>query len=145
MPRIEFHTGISDPLAFTCRLLRKAYRQGARLVVTGPATTLRDLDRTLWTFDERDFIPHAWVHRGAADDAAARLSPIWLLDAELPTQHASLLVNVGGAVESLVERFERVIEVVSTDTDIASQARLRWRTYRDRGYPIQHHGAASGQ
>ena len=34
MPQVEFHTGVVEPMLFACRLLRKAYRQGARVAVT---------------------------------------------------------------------------------------------------------------
>ena len=53
MTEVEFHTGVADPLGFACRLLRKAYRRGARVLVTAPPERLAQLDRLLWTFDER--------------------------------------------------------------------------------------------
>jgi DNA polymerase III subunit chi len=55
--QVEFHTGVEDVLAFTCRLLRKAQRQGAQLVCTAPPATLAALDQALWTFEEREFVP----------------------------------------------------------------------------------------
>ena len=33
MTDIAFHTGIGNPLDYACRLLRKAYRSGARVAV----------------------------------------------------------------------------------------------------------------
>ena len=32
MSIVEFHHGVSDKLAYACRLLRKAYRAGAQVV-----------------------------------------------------------------------------------------------------------------
>ena len=58
MTQVEFHTGVADTVHFACRLLRKAYRQGERLLVTAPAHTLEALDRALWTFAAQEFIPH---------------------------------------------------------------------------------------
>ena len=38
MTEIEFHFNVHDKLAYTCRLLRKACRTGARAVVTAERT-----------------------------------------------------------------------------------------------------------
>ena len=56
--QVEFHTGVADDLGFACRLLRKAYHKGARVLVRAPSARLARLDRELWTFVEREFIPH---------------------------------------------------------------------------------------
>jgi hypothetical protein len=37
MTEVEFHTGVDEPLGFACRLLRKAYRKGSRVLVTAPS------------------------------------------------------------------------------------------------------------
>ena len=64
MTDIAFHTGIANPLDYACRLLRKAYRSGARVAVHGEPALLDRLDQALWTFEpveERRF----GVHRDA--------------------------------------------------------------------------------
>jgi DNA polymerase III subunit chi len=76
MTEVEFHTGVAEPLLFACKLLRKAARQGVRVQVTAPAQQLAALDRALWTFDERDFVPHARVPGASAE--LLRRTPIWL-------------------------------------------------------------------
>lgn len=85
-PKVEFHTGVADDLGFACRLLRKAYRSGARVVVRAPAASLQRLDRELWTVFEREFIPHLSVPAGKAPSAQARRTPIWLVDGEPPPE-----------------------------------------------------------
>ncbi|MBE0547608.1 MAG: DNA polymerase III subunit chi, partial [Rubrivivax sp.] len=40
MTEVEFHTGVAGPLAYACRLLRKAYRAGVRVILTAPPATL---------------------------------------------------------------------------------------------------------
>ena len=76
MTEVEFHTGVADPTAFACRLLRKACRAGVRVLVTASPATLVALDRALWTFDERDFVPH--VRQPGASAPVAERTPIWL-------------------------------------------------------------------
>lgn len=138
MPQVEFHTGVVDPLGFACRLLRKAYRQDARLLVTAPASTLDALDRALWTFDAQEFVPHLRVAAGAPDDALAR-TPIWLSSGEAPAPSPPVLVNLGADMPARPDAFERIIEVLSTDAGDVAAGRERWRRYKAQGLTVQHH------
>ena len=141
-PAVEFHTGVADPLGFACRLLRKAYRRGARVLVTAPAPTLDALDRALWTFDEREFLPHLRL-AGTASAALASRTPIWLTDAAPPPDAPEVLVNLGAAVADVLAPFARVIEIVAADADAEQAGRARWREYRTRGLAVTHHAASA--
>ena len=141
MTEVEFHTGVADKLGFACRLLRKAYRRGARVTVTAPAVVLAALDRELWTFEERDFVPHLRLS-GSASALASR-TPIWLVDGEAPEGAPDVLVNLGAAAPVDLTRFSRVIEVLSTEPDDEQAGRLRWRDYKARGLDIKHHAATA--
>lgn len=138
---VEFHTGVADAVAFACRLLRKAYRQGARVTVTAPAPVLATLDRELWTFEERDFVPHVRLGPGTPAALAAR-TPIWLVDGDAPAGAPPVLVNLGADAPPADAPFERVIEVVSSEDGEAERGRGRWREYKARGLAVKHHAAA---
>ena len=140
MTEVEFHTGVADRLGFACRLLRKAYRRGARVVVTGPSDLLAALDRELWTFDERDFVPH--LRLSGASAALASRTPIWLVDGDAPAGAPDVLVNLGAKAPADLSRFSRVIEVLSSEPDDENAGRLRWRDYKARGLDIKHHAVA---
>ena len=134
---VEFHTGVADKREFACRLLRKAYRSGARVVVCASAQDISALDRELWTFDERDFVPH--VRIGAAGSAAlAARTPIWLVEGEPGPDAQGVLVNLGPEVAAAGERFERLIEIVSAEPEDEAAGRARWREYKARGFEIRH-------
>jgi DNA polymerase-3 subunit chi len=139
---IEFHTGLADPVGFACRLLRKAMRTGTRIVCTAPPARLDELDRSLWTFDERDFVPHVRVPGAAAD--VARRTPIWLMPAADAESAGRVLVNLDADVPADPRAFARVIELVAADPDAAARGRERWRAYRARGLEIRHHTAPRG-
>jgi DNA polymerase III subunit chi len=141
---VEFHTGVGDKLAFACRLLRKAYRRGARVAVSGPAPLLAALDRALWVDDAHDFLPHIRVLAGAALPAAAARTPIWLIDGEVPDGAPGVRINLGAPMAADLANCTRIIEVLSTDADDAQQGRQRWRDYKARGLNIVHHSAAPG-
>jgi DNA polymerase III subunit chi len=138
---VEFHTGVADRVEFACRLLRKAYRKGVRVLVTAPGPVLAALDRELWTFDERDFVPHLRVLAATAAGAAAR-TPIWLTEGRVPDGAPAVLVNLGADPPQDLAPFERVIEIVSRDADDEAAGRARWRTYKSRGLDVRHHPAA---
>jgi DNA polymerase-3 subunit chi len=143
MTQVEFHTGVADTVHFACRLLRKAHRQQAAVLVTAPAATLDALDRQLWTFAPHEFVPHCRIDRSGA--AMQRLSPIWLSESSPPLPHPDIVVNIGSDMPDAPRDFSRVIEVLATDPQAAQAGRARWRAYVALGLAIEHHdaGAAS--
>jgi DNA polymerase III subunit chi len=136
---VEFHTGIAEPVAFACRLLRKAVRAGARLVCTAPPGVLDELDRALWTFEEREFVPH--VRQPGAAEAVARRSPVWLMTTGEAAAGGRVLVNLGAEPPSDPQAWARVIELVGADADAVAGGRERWRAYKAAGLEIRHHAA----
>lgn len=143
MTEVEFHTGVADRIGFACRLLRKASRRGVRVLVTAPAEDLAALDRALWVFEERDFIPHVRVP-GAPAAVAAR-TPIWL-SPQVPGDAAAprVLLNLGAEAPPDLSALERLIEVVGNEPDEVERGRSRWRAYKQAGLQIKHHTAAAG-
>jgi DNA polymerase III subunit chi len=139
MPEIAFHTGLADKANYTCRLLRKAWRQGARVAVTGAPEALNRLDVLLWTFEQEEFVPHARLRANARPDPSHARTPIWLLDDPHACIEPQVLVNLGPAAPSGFDRFARVIEIVGEDADDAQAGRQRWRQYVAAGFkPVLH-------
>jgi DNA polymerase-3 subunit chi len=139
LSEVAFHTGVDDKIAYCCRLLRKAYRQQARMVVAGEADALSRLDQALWVFDERSFIPHRRLAAGQIVAPALRRTPIWLIEPGAEPPEAGVLLNLGPEVVSRFERFERLIEIVGLDEADRLAARRRWRAYEAQGLRITHH------
>ena len=137
MTEVEFHTGVADPVAFACRLLRKAARHGVRVQVTAPPDRLSELDRSLWAFEEREFVPHARLP--GASVAVVQRTPILLSAQPLGAEAPRVLVNLGAAAPGSLAELDRVIEIVSTDADEAARGRERWRDYKALGLPLKHH------
>jgi DNA polymerase-3 subunit chi len=133
---VAFHFNAPDSLAYACRLLRKAVGSGAKVVVTGPPDTLRELDALLWTFSATDFVPHCLADSEAHVVAA---SPVILATSIVSTAHQQVLLNLGRLVPEGFDRFERVIELVGQDEQQRQLARARWKHYTDRGYAITRH------
>ena len=139
MTEITFHFNAQDKMDYACRFFRKAYHLQAQVVVTGPVSSLESLDRALWTLTAQDFIPHCLLEAPAH---VLKRSPIVLADKvsdlhALP--HHQILLNLADVVPTGFEKFERVIELVSTEAIDREFARARWKTYQDRGYAIIKH------
>lgn len=139
MTRIDFHTDLPDKLAYCCRLARKAYASGAKLVIlVDDRAQLQLLDHALWTFSDQDFIPHVPL-----SDAQAASTPIVLSerdDADFP--HHDVLVNVSLRTPAHFARFARLIELVGAEHADRMAGRARYRYYKQRGYPLEHRNAA---
>lgn len=136
---VAFHFNAPDPVAYACRLLRKAVSSGAKVVVIGLPDTLQQLDAALWTFSATDFVPHCHLESEAR---VVAVSPVILATSTESVPHQQVLLNLGNLVPGGFERFERVIEVVGLDDENRQSARGRWKHYADRGYAITRHDLA---
>ncbi len=138
--KVEFHHGVGDKLAYACRLLRKAHRAGARVVVTGDDATLRTLDRQLWTFDEQEFLPHVLAAQPADVPARQHDTAIWLTpDAASAPGERGVLVNVGQEMPRGMARYARVFDIVSSEPEDRQLGRQRWKQYAALGWQVQPH------
>ncbi|AQG97914.1 DNA polymerase III subunit chi [Burkholderia sp. KK1] len=134
MTRIDFHTNVGDPLAYACRLARKAYLSGKPLVVLAEPQRLAAFDEQLWTFQPLEFVPHCMAKSPLAED-----TPVVLTSNLDEAPHHHVLVSLGAPVSAQFARFERLVEIVGSDGDDLAAGRERYRFYRDRGYAIETH------
>ena len=141
MTEVAFHFNAPDRLDYICRLARKAVAAGARVVVTGEAAFLRELDRALWTFSPLEFLAHC--DAATAGRVALAKSRVVLAGTPRMAPHQEVLLNPGGPVPDGFERFGRLIEVVTGAPEDRQQARQRWKHYANRGYAITSHDLAS--
>lgn len=143
MTEVSFHFNVADRLGYACRLLRKASRKGAKVAVVAPAPTLTALDRALWTFEPTEFVPHVRLAPGSVPAVRIRATPIWLLEAAADAPDHDVLLNLAQDVAPGFERFDRVIEIVSTNDAERATGRERWKHYASRGYTITRHEASA--
>lgn len=135
---VVFLTGVGDKLSFTCRLLRKKYREGSRVAVFGPAPLLTRLDHALWAESQLDFVPHQRLRRGEALPADAALTPIWLVEAAAPGLRCDSAINLGADDIHALLCHDRVAEIVGLDDADRAQGQARWKQYRAQGHAVVH-------
>ena len=143
MTEIRFHFNVPDRTEYACRLLRKALRSGAQIVVTGAPPVLANLDRALWTFDPLEFVPHVMARPGQEIAPRLRTTPVWLVADLAQAGHHDVLVNLHDEAPSGFESFARMIEIVTADERDRLAARQRWKHYATRGYTIEKHEVAN--
>lgn len=136
MSEVIFHVNTPDPLAYTCRLLRKALGRYAKVVVSGDGDVLGRLDTSLWTFAAQSFVPHCWSD---ADKTMLRASPVVLGTADSALPPAPLLVRLNGTAAAEFDRFPKIIEVVGQNEPALREARGRWKYYLAQGHSVTHH------
>lgn len=132
MTGIAFHVNLANPIAYACRLLRKAFGAGARVVVVGEPAQLRELDQALWAFSPQDFVPHCVA--GAVAAPVLAHTPIVLSPQVQGAPHRQVLVNLTHEVPEGFAEFERLIELVGTDPEALQSARIRWKQYTALGH-----------
>ena len=134
MTRIDFHIGVGHRVHYACRVIRKARAAQKRAVVYArQADRLAQFDQALWTFSALDFVPHVYAGSPLAATTPVILAP----DAESAPDSDVLLTlddDVPPDFETFFARYERVIEVVSSDDSDRRRARARFKSYRDRGF-----------
>ena len=138
--RVDFYLLTdADPRArarVACRLAEKAFSAGQKVHVhCADAAEAETLDKLLWTFRDKAFLPHG---------LAGSDEPIEVGHAE-PSTPAAVLINLTEDVPAWYARFERVAEIVAAGDPSKHAGRARFRFYRDRGcVPATHElGAAA--
>jgi len=147
MTRVDFYVLDDQAEAarerFACRLVEKAFRLKHKVYVHAASTTAAQrLDTLLWTFSEGSFIPHV-LAASDLEPALAEATPVQIGTGEPPGLEAAVLVNLDGEVPAFFSRFERVAEIVGGDASQRTQARARFKFYRDRGYALETHRIGS--
>jgi DNA polymerase-3 subunit chi len=131
--KVDFYTGSEDKLRTACQLSQKAMQNGVRVLLHVPdESTAEKLDKLLWIYPATAFIPHCRSH---AEDANTH--PV-IIGHDETFHHSELLISLHNACLPFFSRFERVIEIVSTDDEDAVLGRERFGFYRDRGYEMRH-------
>ena len=135
MTEILFYTFADNPLDVARRVATKAYGQGRQVMIYAPDPATADaIDRLLWTTPALGFVPHC-----RDTDALADATPILIGANADALRNADVMINLHHGQPPAFARFERLVEIVSTDEADRSAARSRWKHYASRGYPIERH------
>ncbi len=141
MAEVDFYVldGASPPDSqqFVCRLLDTVHRRGLAVHVhVADESAARALDERLWSFNAGSFLPHRVM-------GTAGRAPVWI-GWQPPEQPGEVLLNLTDEVPHFFSGFRRVLELVPADPPGRARARVRYRFYRERGYPLRQHTLGGG-
>jgi DNA polymerase-3 subunit chi len=135
LTQIDFYFHVENKLQMACALSAKAYARGLRvLAYCADADAVLKFSRLLWTAQAVSFVPHC-----TPGDPLAAITPVIVDHEGAEPAHDEVLINLRPEWPPFFSRFQRLIEIVSLDEADRSQARERFKFYRDRGYAIQNH------
>jgi DNA polymerase-3 subunit chi len=135
MTQVDVFFHVENKLQTACALGATAYARGMRVLAFCPdAATGQKFSRLLWSSQAVSFIPHC-----APDDPLAPVTPVIVDHDGSNPLHDELLINLRAEWPPFFGRFQRLIEIVSLDASDRSEARARFKFYRDRGDAIQNH------
>ena len=135
MQKIDFHYNVPDRIHYACAVAATVFRRGLSLAVwSSDAGRLRSFNAQLWERDSLSFIPHVSAEHPHAAETPVRYSTslqalsgdvLLLLDDTLPPDW-----------ETEFKRFDRIIDVVSTQEAEVQASRARYRAYKQAGVEL---------
>lgn len=136
--QVSFYSDAVDPLHYACRLVRRALASGKPVGVCVSAADAPRLDALLWSFESTEFIAHRrWDGLGEP-----RSGEVLLVDDASRLPHRGLLLNLAEPMPADAFAFERVLEVIGTESANVRAGRARYRAYQQGGARLDHFSAA---
>ena len=113
------------------QILEKILARGDKAVVmAGSSERVEALNATLWTYDDKSFLPH-----GSGKDGFAADQPIWLTTEEENPNGATVLVMTDGATVARIDGWKLALEFFDGGDETAlTAARARCKTYKEFGH-----------
>ena len=138
LPHVSFYLlneSVPDgKLRAACRLTRKVVSQGyTAYILTSSDEQARRLDDLLWTFEQGSFVPHRLD--GGQQDPAPVVIGCDPPEADPPY----LLISLSRDTPDHFHVYRRIAEVVDCSDEDRQLARQLYRTYRERGCPLDTH------
>jgi len=141
MKQVDFYL-ISNQVAdarykLASRLSNKLARQdNTALVITDSADTSQNLDDIMWSISGTSFVAH---DRLGSVEAIKTKPPLSKIPADNFVLKYDVLINLATEIPAYSHRFDRIAEIVEADETAKSQARLRFKSYRDEGFELKTH------
>jgi len=137
MTRVDFY--IHDSLSqlaqnvLMCRITEKAWKKNHKIFVRClNEKSVKEMDDLMWSFSAESFVPHECQSEN-------HTAPIIIGDKLSEAIKSDLLVNLGEDVPTTVSKFQRVVEPTGYDECSRNSARVKYKYYQDRGFPIFTH------
>jgi DNA polymerase-3 subunit chi len=134
MTTINFYHLTASPLEKALpKLMEKVFGSGMKsMILTEDAQQTEALNKQLWTYTTKFFLPH-----GAKEDGFSDKQPIYLTNEQENPNNASILAFIGNAEPDALEAFDKCLYLFDGNNEQqVSTARARWKSYRSQGHEI---------
>ena len=143
MSDVVFHYGVADKWDYAIRLVRKAVRSGFRVRVVLAPAEMANFSARLWAMAPTGFSAHC---DDQAPASLKRRSPVILgTTGESDEPEVAVLLNLTDDMPESPQRYEKILEVITTDPQDRQQGRIRKRAYDSARYPVAMHDAGAAQ
>ena len=135
MPELSFYHLLHTPLEQALPiLLQKILSAGKRVhILTASEVQTQTLDEALWA-STQSFIPH-----GTISDNHSEKQPIIISESIDKANNADVLLITSGVQLNDFHDFLRILDMFDGGDETALQAaRSRWKSYKERGVPLQY-------
>lgn len=140
MTRITFYFNAPDKLDVARKLATKAFQSGRKaLVYTPDPAQAQAVDLVFWTAQQLSFLPHVRCGHPLAAE-----TPVLIGDDPDALEPADVLINLAPEPPTFFGRFDRLLEIVTTDPADRGRARERFRYFKERGYALDTHDLGAG-
>lgn len=141
MTDVVFHYGVADKVDYAIRLVRKVVRNGFRVQVALAPAELAGFSARLWATGPTSFFPHCDAQAPAS---VQRRSPVLLATTGADSEPAgAVLLNLTHDMPHDLQRYQKILEVISTDPQDRQQGRVRKRAYDNAQCPVVMHDAGA--
>lgn len=135
MTRVDFYLKAASKVEVARKLAAKAFKSGKYIFIyTCNRGLTAELDSHFWLSPPLSFLPHV-----ASGHLLSTKSPVLIGDDPFGLQRFDVLINCDRDVPEYFSRFDRVLEIVTEDSNDISVARDRFRHYKERGYLLDVH------
>ncbi|MES2998221.1 MAG: DNA polymerase III subunit chi [Pseudomonadota bacterium] len=148
MPTVDFYL-LNTPdkkeiYRFLCRLVDKAYQQQHHTYIhTNSLEEAQRLDDLLWTFRDISFIPHQigeTTTLSCNSQHTLQLPVSVTIGTDKPKLPSNDIVfNLTQEVPHFFFEFSRIIEMVSEEKTNKTQARKKYKAYKEQHYSLTTH------
>ncbi len=133
---ISFYEVVSDLFEKSvCKLIEKSYQSGQNSFVKVEDANFQELiNKTLWTFSQKTFVPH-----GSINDPFPERQPVLISVSEENLNNSKILISVASEYSN-IEIFERVVIIFSHDSKIQKDlCRSLYSKYKEKYGAIKYY------
>jgi DNA polymerase-3 subunit chi len=130
--------GSDAAVELSCRLADRAWQNCSDILIYATDKHIvESLDERLWSWSTGSFLPHRLSATEGPETITLRTGSNG--EPGEPGNHHGLLINLAAKTPDWFGRFESISEVIYGAEDFVEDKRLRYKFYKDRGYPIEYH------